>query len=123
MKLDLIIVDDSVLWLSVAEKLAQVHPNVESVVTFEDALDAWIFLQTNQSSVLMTDIEMPWMNGLSFLSMFSNKLPTISTSTKKEYERHAMELGCVTFLSKPFSKIKFNRALTDIYERISLERA
>ena len=85
MKLDLIIVDDSVLWLSVAEKLAQVHPNVESVVTFEDALDAWIFLQTNQSSVLMTDIEMPWMNGLSFLSIVNNKLPTISKSTKKEY--------------------------------------
>ena len=122
MKLDLVIVDDSELWLSIAEKLASLHPNVKSITTFNDALDAWIFLQTNQSTVLMTDIEMPDMNGLSFLSMFSSKLPVISTSTKKGYTSSATELGCVDFLSKPFSKNDFNLALTNVYERISLQK-
>ena len=122
MKLNLVIVDDSALWLSVTEKLARLHPNVESITTFDDALDAWIFLQTNQSTVLMTDIEMPGMNGLSFLTMFSSKLPVISTSTKTNYNALAAELGCVDFLSKPFSKEDFNRALTNVYERISFQK-
>ncbi|WP_079512008.1 LytR/AlgR family response regulator transcription factor [Maribacter arcticus] len=122
MKLNLVIVDDSVLWLSIAEKLAKVHPNVASVTTFDDSLDAWIFLQTNQSTALMTDIEMPCMDGLSFLSMFSAKLPVISTSTKKNYTEHATKLGCVDFLSKPFSKKEFDLALTNVYERVSLQK-
>ena len=122
MKFDLVIVDDSTLWLSVAEKLAKSHPFVENVFTFEDAMDAWIFLQVNKSTVLMTDIEMPWMNGLSFLSMFSEKLHIISTSTKLSYRSHTTELGSVDFLSKPFSKNDFNNALTNVHERISFAK-
>jgi len=119
MKFDLVIVDDSTLWLSVAEKLAKLHPSVENIFTFEDAMDAWIFLQVNKATVLMTDIEMPWMNGLSFLSMFSEKLHVISTSTKLSYKSYTKELGSVDFLSKPFSKNDFNNALTNVHTRIS----
>lgn len=122
MNFDLVIVDDSALWLSVAEKLANLHPNVNEVFTFDDAMDAWVFLQVNKSTVLMTDIEMPWMNGLSFLSMFSEKLHVISTSTKMSYKLHATELGSVDFLSKPFSKSAFNSALTAVHQRISPKR-
>jgi len=118
MKFDLVIVDDSTLWLSVAEKLANNHPGVRSVNTFSDAMDAWIFLQTNKSSVLMTDIEMPWMTGLSFLSMFSAKLHVIATSTKISYKSHASELGSFAFLSKPYSKTDFNQALSRVQQKI-----
>ncbi|WP_339651195.1 hypothetical protein [uncultured Maribacter sp.] len=52
----------------------------------------------------MMDIEMPWMNEHSFRYMFSEKLYVISTSTKMSYILHAIELGSVDFLSKPFSK-------------------
>ena len=122
MKLELVIVDDSALWLTVAEKLAKAHPNIGSVTTFDDALDAWIFLQKNQSTVLMSDVEMPFMDGLSFLTMFGEKLPIISTSTKMSYSALATELGCVDFLSKPFSKKDFNLALTNVFERVSLQQ-
>lgn len=123
MKFDLVIVDDSTLWLSVAEKLAKSHPSVDNVYSFEDAMDAWIFLQVNKPTVLMTDIEMPWMNGLSFLSMFSEKLHVISTSTKLSYKSYTKELGSVDFLSKPFSKTEFNDALTKVHKRISFPKA
>lgn len=119
MKLDIVIVDDSALWLSVAEKLATNHPAVRSVNTFSDAMDAWIFLQTNNANLLMTDIEMPWMTGLSFLSMFSGKLHVIATSTKISYKPQANELGSFDFLSKPFSKTDFNKSLTNVREKIS----
>ncbi|WP_423999108.1 LytR/AlgR family response regulator transcription factor [Maribacter sp. IgM3_T14_3] len=122
MKLNLVIVDDSAIWLSIAEKLALAHPDVANVTTFDDSLDAWIYLQTNQSTALMTDIEMPCINGFSFLSMFSAKLPIITTSTRKNYAGHAKEFGCVGFLSKPFSKKDFNLALTNVHERISFQK-
>lgn len=119
MKLNLVIVDDSPVWLSIAEKMANVHPAVENVFTFSDSLDAWIFLQMNNANVLMTDIEMPWMNGLSFLSMFGQKIRVISTSTEIDYQPHTAERGSVDFLSKPFSKVAFNAALTKVHKLVS----
>tara|TARA_R110000744_G_scaffold190557_3_gene309818 strand:- start:5126 stop:5416 length:291 start_codon:yes stop_codon:yes gene_type:complete len=95
--------------------LAKLHPNVE-------VMDAWIVLQVNKSNVLMTDIEMPSMNGLSFLSMFSEKLHVIFTSTKMSCRLHAIELGSVNFLSRPFSKTEFNHALKDVHERITRQK-
>lgn len=119
MKIDLVIVDDSTLWLSIAEKLAKAHPAVANVSTFEDSFDAWIFLQVNKCNVLMTDIQMPFMSGLSFLSMFGKKIHVISTSTKIGYKPHTEKLGSIDFLSKPFSKTEFNRALTDVSDKIT----
>lgn len=117
MKLDLVIVDDSDLWLSIAKKLSKLNPLVGRVETFNDSIDAWIYLQLTRPDVVMTDIEMPGMNGLSFLEMFGSKLPFISSSTKQRYALHARELGCVDFLHKPFSKKDFNQAIAEAHGR------
>ncbi|WP_422859944.1 response regulator [Flagellimonas sp. S174] len=115
MKLDLVIVDDSNLWLSLANKLAENHPLVGRIETFNDSIDAWVYLQLTRPDLVMTDIEMPGMNGLSFLEMFGDKLPIISSSTKQGYAMHAKELGCIDFLQKPFSKKIFNKAISEAH--------
>lgn len=118
MKLELVIVDDSHLWLSLAEKLAKTHPLVRSVLTFEDSYDAWVHIQIAKPQVVMSDIEMPGMNGLSFLEMFADRLPFISSSTKQEFEVVARELGCVDFVSKPFTKSELHNAIDLVYHKI-----
>ncbi len=118
MKLELIIVDDSALWLSLAEKLAKSHPLVRSVLTFEDSYDAWVHIQLAKPQVVMADIEMPGMNGFSFLEMFGNRMPFISSSTKQEFEVIARELGCVDFISKPFTKSELHNSIDLVYNRI-----
>ena len=115
MKLDLVIVDDSNLWLSLAKKMAERHPLVGRIETFNDSIDAWVYLQLARPDLVMTDIEMPGMNGLSFLEMFGDKLPIISSSTKEGYALHAKELGCVDFLRKPFSKKLFSKAISEAH--------
>ncbi|WP_405382286.1 PleD family two-component system response regulator [Maribacter sp. LLG6340-A2] len=118
MKLELVIVDDSPLWLSLAEKLALAHPLVGSVLTFEDSYDAWIHIQIAKPQVVISDIEMPGMNGFSFLEMYGNRLPFISSSTKLDFEIIARELGCVDFIAKPFSKQEFNKSINLVYNSI-----
>ncbi|MBT2160529.1 response regulator [Zobellia barbeyronii] len=118
MRLELIIVDDSPLWLSLAEKLAKTHPLVRSVLTFEDSYDAWVHIQIAKPQVVMSDIEMPGMNGLSFLEMFGNRMPFISSSTKQDFEEVARELGCVDFISKPFTKSEFHKSIDLVYNKI-----
>ena len=118
MKVDLVIVDDSKIWLSIAKKLAENHPLVQHVTTFEDSMDAWVYLQTSHANVLMTDIEMPSMNGLSFITMFGRKLPVISSSTKASFAPHAMELGSSNFLPKPFSKKDFDYTIQYVHQNL-----
>ncbi|PRX54842.1 response regulator [Flagellimonas meridianipacifica] len=117
MKLDLVIVDDSNLWLSLAKKLAESHPLVGRIETFNDSIDAWVYLQLTRPDLVMTDIEMPGMNGLSFLEMFGDKLPIISSSTKQGYAMHAKELGCIDFLQKPFTRKIFNKAISEAHAK------
>ena len=66
----------------------------------------------------MADIEMPGMNGFSFLEMFGNRMPFISSSTKQEFEVIARELGCVDFISKPFTKSELHNSIDLVYNRI-----
>lgn len=119
MSIHLVIVDDSKIWLSIAKKLALNHPLVEQVATFEDSIDAWVYLQTAHANVLMTDIEMPGMNGLSFITMFGRKLPVISSSTKASFALHAMELGSNNFLPKPFTKQDFDYAIRHVHHSLA----
>ena len=118
MTLDLVIVDDSRLWLSVAERLAKANPLVERVTVFDDAMDAWVYLQICRPQVLMTDIEMPWMNGISFLQMFAGNIPMISSSTKMGYSVLAKEIGCADFLGKPFKRKDFDKAIETVHRLV-----
>jgi DNA-binding NarL/FixJ family response regulator len=118
MTLDLVIVDDSRLWLSLAENLAKNHPLVGRVTTFQDSIDAWVHFQTHRPQVVMTDIEMPGMDGLSFLEMFGASIPFISSSTREGYALIARELGCIDFLRKPYSKNDFDRAVVSVHGAI-----
>lgn len=119
MKIHLALVDDSNIWLDIAERLASLNPFVASVTKFGDPMDAWVYLQTSKANVLMTDIEMPMLNGFSFVAMFGRKLHIISSSTRDEFAEHVMNLGCSNFLSKPFSKKDFDEAIKKIYEDVS----
>ena len=123
MQIHLVIVDDSNIWLNIAEKLARSNPLITSVSTFNDPMDAWIYLQTSKSNVLMTDIEMPMLNGFSFVTMFGRKLHIISSSTREEFAKHIMKLGCSNFLSKPFSKEAFDAAIQEIHQKASSNKA
>ena len=67
---------------------------------------------------MISDIEMPGMNGLSFLEMFADRLPFISSSTKQEFEDVARELGCVDFITKPFSKSGLHNSIDLVYEKL-----
>ena len=119
MKLDLVIVDDSTVWLSLAKRLALQNPHVNSVTTFNDTLEAWVFVQTNRPNAILTDIEMPGMNGFSFLTMFAHKISMVSSSTKEGFAQLARELGSSSFLTKPFSKKDFDWAISEIHQQLS----
>ena len=77
------------------------------VISFENALSAWGYFDKNDNSdIIISDVEMPGMDGLELLDRVKAKSPKkifIVMSSDPSYEKRAKELGADAFLAKPFS--------------------
>lgn len=82
--------------------------------------EALELLKTQSFDLIMTDIRMPFMDGLELLEKLQEmKYPAftvlVSSYDEFEYARKGMVLGCQDFLVKPIS----NKKLGEVLERIS----
>lgn len=102
-----LIIDDSALMRQVLVDILKKDPGIEVVGTAPDPYIAWDKIKSLKPDVLTLDVEMPRMDGLSFLEklMAANPLPVVMVSslTEKNCETtfRALELGAVDFVTKP----------------------
>ncbi len=123
MPLSLIAVDDEPLALVLLEKLIQRHPEWKMVATFTDAREAADFLSQNTVELLLTDINMPDVNGLQFVRDLPDERPLVIFVTA--YKEHALEgfdLDVADYLVKPVSPDRLAKALNKAAEWIKLRR-
>jgi len=76
------------------------------VLLAEDAILAGHFLLERHVDLLVTDIEMPFMDGLELVQAIRSdpsvaSMPAIFVSSRWDHEGRARELGAVEFLRKP----------------------
>jgi len=106
-KIRVVIVDDSALIRQMLSELLATAPDIEVVGTAPDPLIARERIKQLKPDVITLDVEMPKMDGLTFLSnlMRLRPLPVvmISSLTQKGADTtfQALELGAVDFVAKP----------------------
>ncbi|MGB9747474.1 MAG: protein-glutamate methylesterase/protein-glutamine glutaminase [Bacteroidales bacterium] len=106
-KIKVLIVDDSALVRKVLSDIFTSDPMIEVIDTAIDPLFAMKKMQTEMPDVITLDIEMPRMDGLTFLrylrSRFSIPVVIISSLTTRGAEAaiRAMEFGAVEIITKP----------------------
>ncbi|MBP7914550.1 MAG: chemotaxis response regulator protein-glutamate methylesterase [Vitreoscilla sp.] len=101
-----LVVDDSAV---VRKHLAEVLTagGIQVVATAQDPLFAWPKIQALRPNVIVLDVEMPRMDGISFLRKIMAELPTpvvmCSTLTEAGCETtlQALAAGAVSFVTKP----------------------
>lgn len=102
-----LIVDDSALVRTLLTEILQSDARVEVVGAAQDPFEAREMIKRLNPDVLTLDIEMPRMNGLTFLSnlMRLRPMPVVMISTLTHAGAPAtlesLELGAVDFLAKP----------------------
>ncbi len=102
-----LVVDDSALMRQLLAGILSQDPQIEVVGAAADPYAAWDKIRTLQPDVLTLDVEMPRMDGLTFLEklMRAHPMPVvmISSLTQQSCETtlRALELGAVDFVSKP----------------------
>jgi two-component system, chemotaxis family, protein-glutamate methylesterase/glutaminase len=117
-----LIVDDSALVRQVLTSILESNRNIEVVGAAKDPLDAREKIKELNPDVLTLDIEMPKMDGVTFLKnlMRLRPMPVIMISSLTEHGAEitleALECGAIDFVSKP--KIDVQSGLNDYSEEI-----
>lgn len=102
-----LVVDDSALMRKLLTELLNSDPEIEVVGTAMDAYAAREKIKKLKPDVLTLDVEMPKMDGVTFLANLMRLRPMpvvmVSTLTVKgaELTMRALDLGAVDFVSKP----------------------
>ncbi|MGV3630668.1 MAG: LytR/AlgR family response regulator transcription factor [Bacteroidota bacterium] len=107
-----LIIDDDVLMVHILEELLSEVEFVELAGTANNAKEAISFLHSNDVDLIFLDIEMPEINGIEFLQIFSrNSVPVIIVSSHKEYAFDAFEYNVIDYLLKPIDRNRLLKAL------------
>jgi len=106
-KIQVMVVDDSALVRETLGNILKSDPGIELFATAPDPIMAMRKMEIKRPDVIILDIEMPRMDGLTFLNrlMSENPLPVIICSSKSETGSSnalkAMEYGAVDIIQKP----------------------
>lgn len=106
-RIRVLVVDDSALVRAVLTSILSAEPDIEVIGTAEDPLIARDMIKQLNPDVLTLDIEMPRMNGLTFLRnlMRLRPMPVVMVSTLTERGApetlQALEMGAIDYVQKP----------------------
>lgn len=127
-KLKVLIVDDSALIRQLLTKLLEDDKGIEVVGTASDPYVAREKIKELKPDVLTLDVEMPRMDGLTFLKNLMRLRPMpvvmISSLTEKgaDVTLRAMELGAIDFITKPKLDVKsgMEEYQSEIIEKVKI---
>lgn len=112
MKKKVLIVDDSPLIRSMLSELINQSPNFKVIGVAENPIEAREKIKTLEPDILTLDIEMPKMDGITFLRnlMRLRPMPVIMISTLTEMGApatlEALELGAIDYITKPKQNVE-----------------
>ncbi len=107
MPIKVLVVDDSALIRSLLSEIIRADPQLQLVGAASDAFVARDLIKKHAPDVITLDVEMPRMDGLTFLDKLMRGRPTpvvmISSLTEQGSEStlRALELGAIDFVCKP----------------------
>lgn len=110
-----LIIDDEPMAIKVIENHVSNFDDLKVVGTCQSALEAFPLLQKETIDILFLDIEMPKINGLSFLKSLKNPPLVLVTTAHRDYALEGFELDIVDYLLKPISLNRFIKAISKIY--------
>jgi two-component system LytT family response regulator len=119
-----ILIDDEISALKgLAYELKNFHEIIEIKAQFSSANNAVEFLKTNEIDVIFLDIEMPEMNGLTFLEYFPNRnFQVVFTTAYSKYAINAIKLDALDYLLKPVDIDDLSQTIKKIEKSLSKKK-
>lgn len=119
MKIRSLIIDDEPLAIKVIENYLKEFDGILVVETFTNALDALNFLKNEKVDLIFLDINMPLLDGLSFIRVLEDRPEIIITSAHKEFAVETYELEVLDYLVKPISFPRFVKCINRVVKSLN----
>jgi two-component system chemotaxis response regulator CheB len=110
-RIKVLVVDDSALMRKLLTELLSLAGDLEVVAATPDPFAAWQHIKKQRPDVITLDVEMPRMDGISFLAKLMTHYPIpvvmVSSLTQDNCETslRALELGAVDVVAKPTANV------------------
>lgn len=115
-KLSCYIIDDEHLAQQILEEYVAKVSFLELKGSFSSALEAAAQMDRDKPDLLFLDINMPDLNGLSFISMLNPKPMIILTTAYDQYALKAYDLEVKDYLLKPIPFERFYKGVLRLYQ-------
>lgn len=111
MILKTLVIDDEPLAHEIIKTYAKDIKSLEIVGYCGDAIEAMEQLQKHSIDLILLDINMPKLSGIEFLKTISNPPMVILTTAYTDFALAGYELNVLDYLTKPFSFVRFLKAI------------
>ncbi|HSF45826.1 MAG TPA: LytTR family DNA-binding domain-containing protein [Chitinophagaceae bacterium] len=114
------IIDDEPLARKILEEYVAKVPFLELKASFSSALEAAAQMDQHKPDLLFLDVNMPDLNGISFISMLNPKPMIILTTAYDQYALKAFDLEVRDYLLKPIPFDRFYKAVLRLHQESKL---
>lgn len=106
-----ILIDDEPFAREALDEYIQRIPNLNLMGSFEDPLEALEFMDENPVDLIFSDIQMPDMDGISFLRSLENPPQVIFVTGHPSFAVESFELDVLDYILKPYSLERLLKAV------------
>ena len=123
----MIVEDEYLVRQGIASLVDYEQFGMQVIAQAENGREAWQKFQENPADILLTDINMPQMNGLELAKLVRDQAPKchivfLTGYDDFDYARTAIKLGADDYLLKPFSKDDVEEMLAKVRTKLDKER-
>lgn len=114
MELNCIAIDDEPLALTKLKGFIEKVQSLKLVRTFDNAIEAIVWLKENSTDLIFLDIQMEQLTGIQFLETVKYRPFIIITSAYDQYAVKGYELDATDYLLKPFPFQRFLKSVEKV---------
>lgn len=110
-----IIVDDEPRAIDLLKSYLEHFSSIELVATFRNGLKAYEYISKEPVDLILLDINMPHVSGISLSKMLPDHVKVIFTTAYSEYAVESYEIQAIDYLVKPISLERFTKSISRVF--------
>lgn len=107
-----LIIDDEPLARNLIREYLESFPEIEILQECNDGFEGIKALNLYKPDLIFLDIQMPKINGFEMLELYDEPVSVIFSTAFDQYAMKAFENNAIDYLLKPYSKERFDKAIT-----------
>lgn len=116
-----IVLDDEPLGREIVENFVHQTPFLTLLASFENPIEALHFLETTEVDLILSDIQMPKLNGLEFIRSLNHLPAFIFITAHRDFALDGFDYGAIDYLVKPIRFDRFLKAVNRVKDSLYKE--